>query len=334
MPRRFILRIAGLMLFALLLLCGLGTLFLWLIGGLVNAVNAPLNAPLGTLVVIVILIILLNVGGALRRSIAPIGDLLEASGRVADGDYSVRVRERGPREVRQLARSFNTMTTRLQSNEELRRSLLADVTHELRTPLTVIQGNLEGMLDGVYPLDRDHIESILGETRLLSRVIDDLRTIALAESGALKLQREPTDLGDLITHTAASFRPQADLAGISIGTDIAPALPSIEIDPARIREVLENLIANAVRYTPRNGSIQLKCESVNQSLSVSIGDTGPGIAAEDLPHIFDRFYKGSDSRGSGLGLAIAKNLVVAHGGEISAHSTLGQGTTITFTLPK
>src|SRR5512141_44262 len=221
MPRRFVLRIGGLIFLALLLLCGLGTFILWLIGGFVNAVNAPLNAPLGTLVVIVILIILLNVGGALRRSIAPIGDLLEASGRVADGDYSVRVRERGPREVRQLARSFNTMTTRLPSNEELRRSLLADVTHELRTPLTVIQGNLEGMLDGVYSADETNLRSLLDETNLLSRLVEDLRTLALAESGALKLKKAPTDLVMLARDVIATFQSQAETARVTLTVEAA-----------------------------------------------------------------------------------------------------------------
>jgi two-component system sensor histidine kinase BaeS len=224
------------------------------------------------------------------------------------------------------------MIEHLQSNEELRRNMLADVTHELRTPLTVIQGNLEGMLDGVYPLDRERVESILRETRLLSRVIDDLRTIALAESGALKLQKESTDLGELINQTIAAFRSQVAAAGISITTDLASA-PAIELDPARIREVLENLLANALRYTPRDGSIQIKCDSANQRITVSISDSGQGIAPEDLPHIFDRFYKGSDSRGTGLGLAIAKNLIAAHGGDIFAESEVGQGTTIRFTLP-
>ncbi len=333
MPRRFFFRIGGLILFALALLCGLASFVWWLIGGFVGTVIVPNAAPLGTLAIIFGIVILFNISRALRRTIAPIGELMEASGRVADGDYSIRVRERGPREVRALTRSFNAMTTRLQSNEESRRNMLADVTHELKTPLTVIQGNLEGMLDGVYPLDRDRVESILSETRLLSRVIDDLRTIALAESGALKLQKESTDIGELINHTVAAFRPQADAASISITTDLA-STPAIEVDPARIREVLENLIANALRYTPRDGSIRIRCESANQQISVSISDTGQGIAPEDLPHIFDRFYKGSDSRGTGLGLAIAKNLIAAHGGEIFAESEVGKGTTIRFTLPQ
>jgi signal transduction histidine kinase len=318
----------------ILVVCGILTFLGWFIASLLGAINAPLSSisPIAVIAFVIGVAIILEIGRTLRRSLTPIGDLMEASGRVADGDYSIRVRERGPREMRSLTRSFNAMTERLQSNEELRRNMLADVTHELRTPLTVIQGSLEGMLDGVYPLDRDRVESILNETRLLSRVIDDLRTLALSESGALKLQKESTDLGDLINQTVAAFQSQANTAGIALTTEIV-APQTIEVDPQRIREVLENLIANALRYTPRDGSVRIKCEPANQQVSVSISDTGQGIAAENLPHIFDRFYKGSDSRGTGLGLAIAKTLIAAHGGEIRAHSEMNEGTTITFTLP-
>lgn len=320
---------------ALLLLCGL-LAFIWsLIGGFVGTLNTPLSnlSPLNIIIIIIVIGILSNIVRAVRRSITPIADLMEASGRVADGDYSIRVKERGAREVRELVRSFNAMAERLQTTEETRRNMLADVTHELRTPLTVMQGNLEGMLDGVYPLDRERVESVLIEMRQLSHIIDDLRTLSLSENGQLKLQIESTDLGDLIKQTAASFQPQADRAGITIGLALDSALPLIELDPVRIREVLENLIANALRYTPKDGSIQIKCESANQRITVSITDTGHGIRAEDLPHIFDRFYKGNDSRGTGLGLAIAKSLIAAHGGEIFAESEVSKGTTIRFTLP-
>jgi signal transduction histidine kinase len=269
----------------------------------------------------------------LRRVALPLGDLVEAAGRVAEGDYSARVAERGPREVYTLARAFNSMAARLQSNAEQRRNLLADVTHELQTPLTVVQGNLEGLVDGIYPLDRDHLEPILEETRVLSRLIEDLRTLSLAESGALKLQREPTDLAVLASETVASFRPQADAAGIALQTDIAPDLPPAQVDPARVRQVLANLLANALRYTPKGGRIRVQCSVDTRRLAVAVSDTGAGIPPDDLPHIFDRFYKSRDSRGSGLGLAIARNLVAAHGGEITAHSQAGQGTTIRFTLP-
>jgi signal transduction histidine kinase len=222
------------------------------------------------------------------------------------------------------------MAARLQANDEQRRDLLADVTHELRTPLTVIQGNLEGLLDGIYPRDDAHLEPILEETRVLSRLIDDLRTLALAESGALKLQQEPTDLAILVSETVAFFQAQAN--GVELSADVEPGLV-LEIDPARIRQVLENLITNALRYTPRGETIRVQCSVEGAYVKVSVSDTGAGISPDDLPHIFDRFYKSHDSRGTGLGLAIAKNLVIAHGGEISAQSTVGRGTTIHLTLP-
>ncbi|MCB9107762.1 MAG: HAMP domain-containing histidine kinase [Anaerolineales bacterium] len=272
----------------------------------------------------------------LRRVTVPFGDLLEAVGQVEAGDYTARAVERGPAEVRALVRAFNAMAERLQLTETQRRNLLADVTHELRTPLTVIQGNLEGLLDGVYPRDDAHLAAILEDTRVLARLIDDLRTLAMAESGALQLHREPTDFGILANETVASFRPQAESAGVDLSVDVAEELPLLDLDPVRMREVLANLIANALRYTPAGGQVCVtaQVDPVEQRVTVSVSDTGTGISAEALPHIFDRFYKSGDSHGTGLGLAIAKNLVVAHGGEISAYSPGGSsaGTTIRFSL--
>src|SRR5207248_407815 len=195
---------------------------------------------------------------ALSRTALPIADLMDAAQQIAQGDYSTRVAERGPGEVRQLAHAFNSMAARLQATDEQRRGLLADVTHELRTPLTVIQGNVEGLIDGVYPADEAHLTPILEETRLLSRLIDDLRTLSLAESGALQLHREPTDISTLVTETLAGFRPRADEAGVTLRAEMAPDLPALYVDPARIREVLVNLVANALRYTPRGGLVRVR----------------------------------------------------------------------------
>ncbi len=271
----------------------------------------------------------------LLRFTMPISQLMEAVGGVEAGDYSVRAVERGPTEVRALIRAFNAMAARLQQNEIQRRNLLADVTHELRTPLTVIQGNLEGLLDGVYPRDEAHLGSILEDTQVLARLIDDLRTLSLAESGALQLYREPTDLGVLASETVTSFRSQSQAGGVELSLDIAEDVPLLELDPVRIREVLANLIANALYYTPAGGKVQLtgQYNQAKQAVTVCVSDTGTGIPPENLPYIFDRFYKSGHSRGSGLGLAIAKNLVNAHGGEISVESVPGHGTTIRFTLP-
>lgn len=269
------------------------------------------------------------------RGFVTAGEVMDAVQRVAGGDYQVRVRERGPRQIRALAASFNAMAERLAANESQRRQLLADVTHELRTPLTVIQGQLEGLIDGIYPRDDMHLEPILEETRVLARVIDDLRILALAESGALALHREPTDVRGLIDDALAPFQAQAQAAGVTLETEAADTLPQADIDPVRIRQVFGNLVANALRYTSAGGRITVTArELAGGRIAISVADTGSGIAANVLPHLFERFYRSADSRGSGLGLPIARSLVTAHGGEISAASDgAGHGTTIEFSLP-
>ncbi len=274
------------------------------------------------------------VGRILHRTAAPIGDVMEAADRVAGGDYTVRVEARGSGEVRRLAESFNQMTARLGANEEQRRQLLADVAHELRTPLAVVRGNLEGMLDGVYPRDDEHLIPILDETAHMTRLLDDLRTLSLAEAGTLRLHREPADLGALIDDVVSAFASRATAAGITL-TGTTSSLPELEIDPVRIREVLENLVANVLRYTPPGGTIEIAAAlgPSRDSVTITVSDTGSGIDPGDLPHIFERFAKSADSGGSGLGLAIAKRLVEAHGGEIGAESRPGRGTTIRFILP-
>ena len=339
-PRRFFWRFGcGLILFASLVF-GSCTIFAWLIITTANALNSPDNIPQLPAVFLLALLVfgssagVFVIGRSLRHATQPIEEMMDAAEHVAQGDYAARVTERGPHEVRQLVHAFNSMSERLQLNDEQRRRLLADISHELRTPLTVLQGNLEGLLDGLYQPDAARLESLVEETRVMSRLIDDLRTLADTESGTLKLQREPTDLGLLANEVIASFRGQAQSAGVNLSVETAPPqVPLIEIDPARIRQVLANLIANALRYTGSGGSIRVQCESKDKAISVTVSDTGRGIAEQDLPHIFERYTNSSDSRGSGLGLAIAKDLVEAHGGTITAHSQIGQGATIGFTLP-
>jgi signal transduction histidine kinase len=279
------------------------------------------------------LFVLVIIGRAIRRAAAPVGDLIEASGRVEEGDFSTRVAETGPGEVRALARAFNAMSARLEETEQQRRSALADVSHELRTPLTVIQGNLEALLDGVYPADAAHLEPILAETRVLARLIDDLRTLTLVEAGSLVLHREPTDLGTLLNDVAASYRGQADQSGITLTVTVADDLPSVDIDPARVREVVSNLLTNALRHTPQEGAVELSAELADDEAVVTVRDTGSGIPPDQLDRIFDRFYRSPGSPGSGLGLPIARSLVEAHGGVLTAESSPGDGTTIRFTLP-
>jgi signal transduction histidine kinase len=293
--------------------------------------------PVGILFFLIGLTFLAWIGIGLRRLSMPLGDLLEAADRVAEGDYSVRVREQGPPEVRSLARGFNAMASRLQITDEQRRSMLADVTHEFRTPLTVIQGNLEGMMDGIYSADEGRLKSILEETQLLSRLVDDLRTLTLAESGALQLNKEPTDLAVLIGETLTAFESQAAASEIDLHMQVDANTPFLNIDPERIHQVLSNLIANAIYYTPRGGQIQVRCNPSSTDgkpfVVIEVEDRGAGISPQDLPHIFDRFYKGRDSGGTGLGLAIARHLIEAHHGSIQVHSDLGEGTLMRVILP-
>jgi signal transduction histidine kinase len=280
-----------------------------------------------------------------RRVTGPIYELVGATRRIEDGDFGVRVSEptRAPRELRELSHGFNTMAARLEADEIQRRSLMADVSHELRTPLAVVQGNIEALVDGVHPADPAHLGAILEETRVLGRLVDDLRTVALSESGTLPLHPEPTDIGLLIADVARSFRAVAATGEATVVVADPPAsadpsaddVPLLDVDPIRIREVLSNLVANALRYTPAGGTVTIAAalEAAGAWLRVEVRDTGPGLAPDVAEHIFDRFAKSSDSGGSGLGLAIARHLVEAHGGEIGLDSRLGGGTTAWFRLP-
>jgi two-component system sensor histidine kinase BaeS len=202
--------------------------------------------------------------------------------------------------------------------DRLRRQLLADVAHELRTPLAILQGRIEGLLDGVYPRDESHLAELLDETRHLSRLVEDLGTLAHAEAGALELRKESVDLGDLVRDVAASLPRPIDVR-------VPADLPAVEVDPVRIRQVLLNLLANAIRHTPPEGTVAVEVEAPPQRILLRVRDSGSGIAPEDLPRIFERFQKGSDSGGSGLGLAIARKLVLAHGGDIGIESAPGRG---------
>jgi signal transduction histidine kinase len=278
-----------------------------------------------------------GMGRLFRRVAVALDELVEAADRVESGDYTARVTEpnRGPHSMRNLTRGFNEMVARLEIDEAQRRTLLADVSHELRTPLTVVQGNIEAMLDGVHEADEAHLAAILEETRVLGRLVDDLRTVALSESGSLPLHREPTDLSIVVTDAVAAFRPAADAAGIDLRLEIADEIPLLDVDPVRVREVVSNLVANALRHTPAGGSIGIdsRVEAGGRDVAVSVRDSGSGIEPELLPHVFDRFVKSAGSRGSGLGLAIARGLVEAHGGTIDVVSAPGEGSTFRFRIP-
>jgi signal transduction histidine kinase len=269
----------------------------------------------------------------LRRVGSPIGDLVGAAHRVAEGDFNTRVPEHGPPPVRAVAAAFNEMTSRLGKQERQRREMMADIAHELRTPLSVVQGRLEGLIDGVYPRDASQLEPLLEETRVLARLVEDLRTLANAESGALTLERESTDVGMLIRDAAAAIGKEAVAAGVAIRIDDRTEGRLANVDPVRLRQVVINLLANAIRHAGAGATATVDASFSNGNLSVRVSDDGPGIPAAELPKIFDRFHKGRTSSGSGLGLTIARTLVRAHGGDIRAESNPGSGTTIEFTVP-
>jgi two-component system OmpR family sensor kinase/two-component system sensor histidine kinase BaeS len=269
---------------------------------------------------------------AMRRFGQPIGSVVEAADRLAGGDYTARAPEYGPASVRSVGRAFNHMAARLQEQDRQRRNMTADIAHELRTPLTVIQGRLEGLLDGVYPRDEAQIRQVLDDTRTLSRLVDDLRTLANAESGTLSLSRESTDLAALAQDVIDTFSAEAARAGITLRVDAPRNLPAAMVDPLRIREVLGNLMSNSLRHTPSGGAVTIAIAVEGTRFLIKVVDTGEGMNPEEVARVFDRFYKGPSSHGSGLGLAIARNLVAAHGGEIRCESRPGKGTTFVITL--
>jgi two-component system sensor histidine kinase BaeS len=320
--------------------CLFGLAFLVIAGSLLAMAGFVLShtGPFPGLIVLLLLVLLLvTIGRTFRTTGRTLDQLVDATRRIEAGDYSVRVgpAREGSRSTRQLVAGFDTMAARLETDERQRRNLLAEVSHELRTPLTVVQGNLEAIVDGVYPPDPAHIEVVLDETRVLGRLIDDLRTLALSEAGTLALHPEPTDPDILVADVVRSFEPVAAAAGVELGAAIDGDLPILDLDPMRIREVLANLVANAIRHTPRGGHVTLagSVEADGRWVRLEVIDTGPGIDPALLPHVFDRFVKGEGSRGSGLGLAIARQLMLAHGGEIAAVSPPGRGTTMRVRLP-
>ncbi len=286
------------------------------------------------LVLVLLVIAFLLFGRFVRKTTRPIGEVMDAAARVAEGDYSARAGVHGPPDVRDLARAFNRMAERLEINEEQRRNLLADVAHELRTPLSVIRAHVEGMVDGVYEPSAEHLSLVADETGVMGRLLDDLQLLSNAEAGALRLHRERLEPDELLTSAEAAFSTQADEAGITLVVDAGEGLPAVDVDRIRIGEVLANLVSNALRHTPAGGRIALAAARDDEGVAFSVADTGEGIAEEELAHVFDRFARAPESRGSGLGLAIAKGLVQAHAGTISAESEPGRGTTIRFVLPE
>ncbi|HEX7492455.1 MAG TPA: ATP-binding protein [Candidatus Limnocylindrales bacterium] len=332
--RRFLIRFAiGITIVSILLIWAP----LLLVGQLLSASGLSSAAATfaGVIIVMVIVLAITGTARSARRFAVPFGALIEAAGKVEVGDYTARVYvpRHGLRELRWLTEAFNSMATRLEDDERQRRTLLADVSHELRTPLAVLRGELEAMIDGVHPLDEAHLSAAVDQIGMVTKLVEDLRTLALAEGGTLALHKEPTDLSILAQESAASFEVLAAISTVTIRVEMPEELPLVDVDPLRIQQVIGNLVANAIRYAPKGSAVSISGTALREAVSVTVSDEGPGVSPDVLPHLFERFAKSDDSRGTGLGLAIARKLVEAHGGSIRADVPVDGGTAITFELP-
>ena len=326
------------LLFAILIFVGGGSALLYLAfseySGARNIWLLICGAP-----VILIILGLFTAFTLYTRFGKPVEQIVGAIDAIAEGDLSVRVPEDNSPQFQRIIKRFNKMVGELERADQQRRNLTADIAHELRTPLHIIQGNLEGIIDGVYEPTHEHINNTLDETRLLSRLVNDLQTLSLAETGQLPLHPTSFLLADLVADLTSSFSSHAASLGIDLQTSIANANQEIKADYDRLNQVLSNLISNALRHTPSGGTVSIQIKSIQNGIRITLHDTGSGIPAEDLPFIFDRFWRGDKSRSerthSGLGLAIAKQLVHAHSGTIEAKSDglPGKGTTFIIELP-
>ncbi|MDJ0753572.1 MAG: ATP-binding protein [Ardenticatenaceae bacterium] len=305
-------------------------------------VSPPFIVALGVLPLVVIAgitaVVTLIIGLLLvRRIVTPLADVIAAAQEVTAGDLAARASVSGPDDFRALGDAFNQMVNTLEQNEQQRRNLLADVAHELRTPLTVLRGRLEGILDGIYTPDEEHIAPALVQTHLLQKLVDDLRLLTLAETGQLPFERQPVHLGDLAEQTASLFEAEAMARDVTLAVRTAPEMPPVTADPQRTNQVITNLIHNALRHVPDGGHIDVTVKQVAEGVSLSVSDNGPGVPDADLPHLFDRFWRGEKSRsrssgGAGLGLAIAKQLVEGQDGRLYAQNQPGSGLRVTFIL--
>jgi len=269
----------------------------------------------------------------------PVQALTVAAHKLAQGDLSHRVAVGGDDELATLGHTFNQMADSLQQAEESRRAMTADIAHELRTPLAVQRANLEALQDGIYPLTVDNLAPVIEQNHLLTRLVEDLRTLALTDAGQIELERTPTDLPALVGKVVERFQPQAVSQQVKLTIAVPPTpMPPVLLDPVRLEQMLTNLLSNALRYSPPGGQIDVDVATLSNLVRITVHDNGPGIPSEALPYIFERFYRADKSRsrsegGSGLGLAIARNLARAHGGDLTAVNHASGGALFTLTLP-
>ena len=281
--------------------------------------------PVGMISLILILFMGIVATLLMRRFVNPLADVIYAARAVADGKLDTRIPTQGPQDLRSLSESFNAMASSLERNDRERRDMLADVAHELRTPLSVIRGRLEGIVDGIYSENGPQVSMALDQTYVLERLVEDLRLLTLAESRQLPFDRHPVDLGQLVDRTLDVFSAEAREKNISLAFTERSGDLTANVDPQRFEQVLGNLVGNAIRYVPEGGRVWVTAHGVVDGLSLTVNDNGPGLPPEDLPFIFDRFWRKDKSRarvsgGTGLGLAIARQLVEAQGGHISARN--------------
>jgi len=276
----------------------------------------------------------------LSRSISrPVGKLVEAAQAIGRHEFEHRVEVHSSQEIEALASSFNSMATQLGRAEQIRHNLMADVAHELRTPITVLEGNLRAILDGVYAPNNAEIGLLYNQTRHLNRLVNDLHLLAQAEADQLTLDAHLTDIGSLIQDAVDFFEVVAQEQNIQLGTEIESSLPQLNVDPRRLRQVVDNLLANSLKHTPSGGKIIVRVNAISTEMTLQICDTGKGISNRDLPHLFERFYRtdhdpGRDSGGAGLGLAIVKAIITSHGGRVEVSSKgLHQGSQFSIYLP-
>jgi two-component system sensor histidine kinase BaeS len=271
-----------------------------------------------------------------RRLSKPVRRLTHAAGEMGRGNRTARVGELpgAPAELHELATTFDTMADALARQEQLRRDLVADVAHELRTPVAVLQANTEALLDGIVPLTHEQAESLHEEVVRLAGMVNDLQTLASAEAAALHLDLTRCDLATLADVAVDAMMSTAKAAGVELHRTLQPAF--VDGDPTRLHQVIANLLSNAVKFTPAGGRVTVEVSPQVSTVTLSVTDTGSGIAEGELPRIFDRFWRGSNassSSGTGIGLAIVADLVAAHRGSISADSTPGDGTRLVVTFP-
>lgn len=317
----------GIALFLIILGPFLGVFFANLFG----VFRGPGRFVLGGLAILALVGLVAFARNRFGRTWAPIDALIDATKRLGDGETGVRIPIAEPGPLAAVSGSFNRMAARLEEEDERRRRLLADLGHELRTPLTVIRGEIEAVIDGLH--DPQSLSNVIDEVELMERLLEDLRVLTLAEAGRLQLHREPTDIEAVIGDVVASFSTTLDARNVTSQVEVEPEMGELDIDPYRLRQVLSNLVSNALDQMQEGGRLEVSARRDEATARIEVADSGPGISPDRLEQVFERFVKSGDSTGSGLGLSIARDLVQAHGGTIAAANRPEGGAVFTIALP-